>query len=80
MLGVSDVLAPPELQLLSDEGFDGEPLAWTESLGSGGPLFFADLLRTQASTLEVTLFGVLFLFCVLFCAFLNSMTGEMDAK
>lgn len=56
MLGVSDVLAPPELQLQSDEGFEGEPLAWTESLGSGGPLFFADLLRTQASTLEVTFF------------------------
>ncbi|CAN0016817.1 unnamed protein product [Ectocarpus sp. 6 AP-2014] len=55
MLGVSDVLAPPELQLQSDEGFEGEPLAWTESLGSGGPLFFADLLRTQASTLEFQL-------------------------
>lgn len=51
MLGVAgaDVLAPPDY--MSDLGAD--PFPWTECLGTGGPLLFADLLRWQVSALQV---------------------------
>eukprot|EP00752_Nemacystus_decipiens_P010921 g9705.t1 len=59
MLGASGVLAPAELELQSDGGTEedlaGEPLTWTESLGSGGPLFYSRLLRWQASALQLEL-------------------------
>ncbi|CAM9247751.1 unnamed protein product [Scytosiphon promiscuus] len=49
----------PYLELQSDEIADedlrGEPLPWTESLASGGPLFYSSLLRWQASALQVGL-------------------------
>lgn len=47
----------PGQELQSDGGTEedlgGEPLTWTESLGSGGPLFYSSLLRWQASALQV---------------------------
>eukprot|EP00903_Cladosiphon_okamuranus_P010481 g9916.t1 len=59
MLGAAGVLAPAQLELQSDGGSEddlgGEPLTWTESLGSGGPLFYSGLLRWQASALQVGL-------------------------
>ncbi len=39
----------------AEDDLGGEPLAWTESLGSGGPLFYSSLLRFQASALQVRL-------------------------
>lgn len=45
------VLAPPEG--LTTEDLGGDPLPWTESMGTGGPLLYAGMLRWQASALEV---------------------------
>lgn len=39
----------------SEEDLGGEPLTWTESLGSGGPLLYSSLLRWQASALQVNI-------------------------
>lgn len=51
MLNVAgaELLAPPES--LSDLSED--PFPWTQCLGTGGPLLFADLLRWQVSALQV---------------------------
>ena len=67
MLGVSGVLAPPqELQQdgTSQEDLASDPLPWTESLASGGPLLYSGLLRWQASALQVC---VCVCVCVWFC-------------
>ncbi|CAM9091870.1 unnamed protein product, partial [Pylaiella littoralis] len=58
MIGLSGVLEPAELRVqpdVAEEDLGGEPLSWTESLGSGGPLLYADLLRCQSSALQVGL-------------------------
>lgn len=51
MRGVAGVLAPPEHP--STEDLAGDPLPWTGSLGSGGPLFYSGLLRWQATAMQV---------------------------
>lgn len=55
MLGVGCVLAPPEHETAAEEHEDlvGDPLPWTESMGSGGPLLYAGLLRWQVSAMQV---------------------------
>lgn len=51
MLGVGSVLAPPEQSCAED--LSDDPLPWSESMGTGGPLFYSGLLRWQASALQV---------------------------
>lgn len=56
MFGVAGVLAPPEQQqqeFSEAEDLEGEPLPWTESLGTGGPLHYAGLMRWHVNALQV---------------------------
>lgn len=54
MLGVADVLVPPEEPLTVEEDVGGDPFPWEGSLSTGGPLFYSGLLRWQASALQVS--------------------------
>lgn len=58
MFGVAGVLAPPEQQQQASsepEDLDGEVLPWTESMGAGGPLHYAGLMRWYVNELQVGL-------------------------
>eukprot|EP00904_Undaria_pinnatifida_P008826 jgi/Undpi1/5073/HiC_scaffold_19.g08425.m1 len=57
-LGVAGVLAPPEhqqQQSLDPEDLEGEPMPWTESLATGGPLHYVGLMKMQINALQVGL-------------------------
>lgn len=54
MLGVADVLVPPEEQQHVEEDVGGDPFPWEGSLSTGGPLLYSGMLRWQASALQVS--------------------------